>query len=87
MNPAAQAAAEHLQRRAEAVVKAALDKRLGRTDWTFGEVKDRVRVVEYGDGSEYRLDDKPFLWMGRPAFSQDEEGGPISVDREWRELP
>lgn len=87
MNPAAQAAAEHLARRAEAVVKAALDKRLGRADWSPEEIQPRVHVDAAPDGDTYYLDGAAFLWMGRPVVRQDEDGGPISVDREWRELP
>lgn len=84
-NPAAEAAALHLARRYDEVVRAALVKRLGLgiTEWT-PELRARVFVRGNPDGETYHLDGEPFLWMG--PIRMTESNGAISVDREWKEL-
>lgn len=87
MNPAAQAAADHIARRGDEVVLAALNKRLGREVLEPASLADRVHVAVDSTGATYSLDGEPFLWLGMPRITQDEQTGVISVDREWRELP
>lgn len=82
---AAARAALHLAQRASQVVLDALNKRVS-PGLTVAEVSERVTVVSGPSGDTYFLDGVEFLWLGKPAITQNDDGT-ISVDRQWREAP
>lgn len=83
-SPTATEIGVHLARRADAVIRQALVKRLGPA-FTNAEVVDRC-IVQCGPaGDTYLLDGVEFLWMGPIKVTESPEGV-FSVDREWREV-
>lgn len=76
----------HLVRRESEVVLKALRSRVG-DEVSLESLAGRLHQVVTPTGSTFMLDGTPFIWVGKPKITHDENTGTISADRGWRELP